>query len=52
MSTYLLGGDKDADLLDGLGELLGFDGLVVVKVEVLEALEENLLLTLGARLLG
>jgi hypothetical protein len=31
---------------------LGFDGQVVVKIEVLEALEEDLFLALGACLLG
>lgn len=52
MVAYLLGGDHDADLLDGLCELLRFDCLVVVKIEVLEALEEDLFLALGACLLG
>ena len=35
------GGDHDADLLDGLGKLVGLDGAVVVQVEVLESLEQN-----------
>lgn len=46
--TYLLGWDLDADLLDGLGELDGLDGAVVVEVEVLEGLEEDLLFGLSA----
>ncbi len=48
MGTYLLGGDLDANLLDGLGELIGLNGAVVVQVEVLEGLEEDLLFRLGA----
>lgn len=42
--TYLLGWDHDTNLLDGLGELIGFDGAVSVKVEVLERLLQHLLL--------
>jgi len=37
--TYLSGGDHDANLLDGLGELVGLDGAVVVQIKVLESLE-------------
>lgn len=51
--TYVSSGDHNSDLLDGLGELLGLDGAVVVEVEVLEALEEHGFLGLAAaRLLG
>jgi len=39
--TYLLGGDHDTDLLDGLGELIGLDGTGVVKIKELESLHEN-----------
>ena len=39
--TYLSGGDHDANLLDGLGELIRLHSAVVVQVEVLESLEEN-----------
>lgn len=48
MVSYLAGGDHDADLLDGFGELFGLDSAVVVKVEVLEGLEEHLFLALDA----
>ena len=47
------GGDHDADLLDGLGELIRLDSAVVVQVEVLEGLEEHgLLVAVAGRLLG
>ena len=42
--TYLLGGDHDTDLLDGLGEFIGLNTTGVVQVEVLERLGEHLLL--------
>jgi len=48
--TYLLGGDLDANLLDGLGEFIGLDGAAVVEVKELEALSEDGLL--GLRSLG
>ena len=40
-AAYLLGGNHDADLLDGLGELVGLDGAVVVEIEVLEGLHQD-----------
>lgn len=48
--TYLLGGDLDANLLDGLGKFIGLDGAAVVEVKELEALSEDGLL--GLRSLG
>lgn len=39
--TYLLGWDLDSDLLDGLGEFIGFDGTVIIQIEVLECLLED-----------
>jgi hypothetical protein len=49
--TYLLCGDDDTNLFNGLGELLGFDGLTVVEIEVLEGLDKELFLAHGASLL-
>jgi len=46
--TYLFGWNLDSNLLDGLGELIGLNGAVVVEVEVLEGLLEDGLLGLGA----
>lgn len=46
--TYSSRRDLDADLLDGLGELLRLDSAVVVQVKVLERLREDGLLSLGA----
>ena len=48
VASYLAGGDHDSDLLNRLGELLGLDSAVVIKVEVLEGLEEHLFLALDA----
>jgi len=45
--TYLAGGDHDTNLLDGLGEFIGLNGTVVVKIEVLERLKEYGLLVGG-----
>jgi hypothetical protein len=51
--TYLAGWDHDTNLLNSLGELFSFDGAVVVKIEVLEGLQEDLFFTLDAtRFLG
>ena len=47
-AAYLLGGDHDANLLDCFGELLGLDGAVVVKIEVLESLHQDGFLALCA----
>ena len=44
LDTYLLGWDHDTDLLNGLGELIGFDDTVSVEVKVLERFLEHLLL--------
>lgn len=41
VGTYLLGWDLDSDLLDGLGEFIGFDGTVIIQIEVLECLLED-----------
>ena len=46
--TYLTGGDHDTNLLDGLGELIGLDSAVVVKIEVLESLKQDGFLVGGA----
>ncbi len=46
--AYLLGRDHNADLFDGLGELVGLHGAAVVEVEVLESAGEDLLLGLDA----
>ena len=48
LCTYLTGGDHDADLLNGAGELIGLDSAVVVEVEVLEGLDEDHLVVGGA----
>jgi len=37
--TYLLCGNNDADLFDGFGELAGLHRLIIVEVEILEALD-------------
>ena len=47
-NTYLAGWNHDTNLLNSLGELFGFDGAVVVKIEVLEGLQEDLFFTLDA----
>jgi len=47
-NTYLAGWNYDTNLLDSLGELFGFDGAVVVKIEVLKGLQEDLFFTLDA----
>lgn len=49
--TYLLGGDHDTNLLNGLGEFIGLNSAGVVQIEVLERLDEDLLLGLNARCL-
>ena len=47
------GRDHDTDLLNSLGELIGLNSTVIVKIEVLEGLQEDGLLVGGARsLLG
>jgi hypothetical protein len=46
--TYLLGGDLNSDLFDGLGEFIGLNSAVVVEIEVLEGLLEDSLLGLCA----
>ena len=47
--TYLFSGDHDTNLLNCFGELFGFNAAVVVKIEVLKALNEHILLALVAR---
>ena len=46
--AYTLGGDHNSDFLDGFSKLFGFDSSIIVEVEVLETLDEDGLLALGA----
>jgi hypothetical protein len=46
--TYLSCGDHDANLFDCFGKLIRFDSAIVVKIKVLEALQEDLLFALVA----
>jgi hypothetical protein len=41
--TYLSCGDHNANLLDGLSELIGLDSAVIVEIEVLEGFKQNCL---------
>ena len=45
--TYLSGWDLDTNLLDGFGELIWLNNAIIVKIEVLERFEQDLLLGLG-----
>lgn len=51
--TYLSGGDHDANLLNGFGELIRLNSAIVVQVEILESLKKNgLLVSVTVGLLG
>ena len=45
--TYLSGWDLDSNLLDGFCELIWLNNAIIVKIEVLERFEQDLLLGLG-----
>jgi hypothetical protein len=47
--TYLFGRNHDSNLFNSFCELIWLNGAVVVQIEVLEALEQDLLLGGGSR---
>ena len=44
--AYLLGWDHDAYLLDGLCELVGFHGAIIVQIKIFECFHQHGLLAL------